>query len=63
MTEKEKNIPTIHNDIHISGCSRCGCKGWHACTGKPIIWSEEDKKRFKEALSKMFGWDNKKDED
>lgn len=38
-------------------CDRCGCEGWHACTGAPVPpWTEEDKARLGEALGKMFGW-------
>lgn len=41
------------------GCSRCGIEGVHACPGAPIVWTEEDKARLKEALSTAFGWDKK----
>lgn len=35
-------------------CSRCGCEGLHACPGAPIPpWTEEDKQRLSEALSKI----------
>jgi hypothetical protein len=40
-----------------TGCSRCGCKGLHACMGSPVVWTESDIKRLNLALSKMFGWD------
>ncbi len=36
------------------GCPQCGCTSIHACTGEPIIWTEEDEKRLDEALQKMF---------
>lgn len=40
-----------------SACHLCGCVGLHACVGYPVIWTEEDKLRLKEALSKMFNWE------
>lgn len=41
-----------------SACHLCGCVGIHACVGYPVVWTEDDKKRLKEALGKMFGWEN-----
>lgn len=43
----------------MNGCHRCGCTGVHACIGYPVVWTEEDKERLKQALSKMFGWEKK----
>lgn len=40
-------------------CSLCGCEGLHACLGYKVVWTEEDKLRLNQALSKMFGWENK----
>lgn len=42
-------------DFEFSPCPLCGCKGIHACTGKPIVWSPEDVKRFHNVLSSIFG--------
>jgi hypothetical protein len=39
-----------------TGCPLCGCTGVHACTGRPIVWTEEDKARLHDALADMFGW-------
>lgn len=52
LPEEEKN--KILNMVEHSECSRCGCKGLHACMGEPIVWTEEDKQKLHEALSKMF---------
>jgi len=41
-------------------CSKCGCSGLHACTGYPITWTENDKKRLEKALAEIFKWKNKK---
>lgn len=40
-----------------STCSKCGCTGLHACTGQPIVWTEQDKDNLKKALANMFQWD------
>lgn len=40
-------------------CSKCGCVGLHACTGSPIVWTEEDKERLKKALASIFSKDKK----
>lgn len=40
-------------------CSKCGCTGLHACTGAPIVWTEEDKERLKKALDSIFFKDKK----
>lgn len=48
--EKKKFFENLHN----SACSLCGCKGLHACMGKPVIWTEDDKKRFHKALDGFF---------
>lgn len=40
-----------------SACHLCGCVGIHSCVGYPVIWTEEDKLRLKEALGKMFNWE------
>ena len=31
-------------------CSKCGCVGLHACTGAPVVWTEEDEARLEDAL-------------
>lgn len=56
---KEIILNNRENFSHIynNGCSRCGCTGVHACLGYPVIWTEEDKERLKQALSKMYSWE------
>lgn len=52
LPEEERN--KILSMIENGECSLCGCKGLHACTGKPIVWTEEDKQRLNDALKIIF---------
>lgn len=59
----EKQSQSLEKALVNSQCSKCGCTGLHACTGKPIVWTQEDKDKLKQALASMFGWDkNGKDD-
>lgn len=58
--EEQKVIKNALNNP--SSCHLCGCVGIHACIGYPVIWTDDDKKRLHEALSKMFGWEKKDNE-
>lgn len=51
------NTKLLKNSLLNSKCSKCGCTGLHACTGQPIIWTEQDKDNLKKALANMFQWD------
>jgi hypothetical protein len=43
-----------HDRIWGNKCSRCGCRGIHACIGhEPKPWTDEEKQRLAEALEKM----------
>lgn len=57
MELNKKNSELLKNSLLNSKCSRCCCIGLHACTGSPIVWTEDDKVRLKQALSDMFGWE------
>lgn len=52
----EQNNADITLDSFL--CSRCGCKGLHACIGEKIEWTEHDQVGLKMALGNMFGWEN-----
>lgn len=34
-------------------CPKCGVTGIHACTGAPVAWSEQDKKRLDDAVKQI----------
>lgn len=53
---KNVNKSELKISLLNSTCSKCGCVGLHACTGEPIIWTEDDKERLKKAIANMFGW-------
>jgi hypothetical protein len=35
-------------------CSLCGCKGVHACIGRKLVWTEEEKQRLAIALKEFY---------
>lgn len=55
--QKHSFLSEMNNTI----CGQCGCEGIHACLGKPVVWTEDDKLRFKMALGDMFGWQEPKE--
>jgi hypothetical protein len=49
-TKKIEEMPTLNK---IS-CPKCGCYGFHACLGEPIIWTPSKKIEFHKTLLKYI---------
>lgn len=49
----------INNFYEKFKCSKCGCVGLHACTGTPIIWTQEDKDRLNKVMLQIFSKEKK----
>lgn len=51
MTQTIKQIIDYH---FSSGCPLCGSRDIHACTGKPVVWTEEEEAELAKVMETIF---------